>query len=228
MHCLWCMDEIQLSVSWGNLLFPTAADPLCDLCASKLEGLPTQVCHKCQRPSKTDQCPDCERWQWMYSGEDPLTKNVSVYRYNEFLQEIIAKWKYRGDYVLGEIFIREMKSVYHQQLRNELPEDTVLLPIPLSDERTNERAFNQAAQLSTYLPLEKVDGLKRAHSEKQSKKSRQERLSASNPFILENPIQKNVLLVDDIYTTGSTLRHAAELLITSGAPTVHALTLARG
>src|SRR5690625_1097913 len=81
---------------------------------------------------------------------------------------------------------------------------------------------------SACLPAENKDILTRIHSEKQSKKTRSERLSADNPFVAAKKVNKPVILVDDIYTTGTTLRHAATLLKEQGCPEVYAYTLIRG
>lgn len=67
----------------------------------------------------------------------------------------------------------------------------------------------------------------RMFSEKQAKKSRFERIMMKNPFKQTEPFNKPVVLVDDIYTTGRTLRHAAQLLTENGCPEVYALTLCR-
>ncbi|WP_308167083.1 phosphoribosyltransferase family protein [Bacillus sp. ISL-40] len=68
------------------------------------------------------------------------------------------------------------------------------------------------------------------HSEKQSKKSRSERIHLSQVFQVNPNVDlagKKVILIDDIYTTGSTLRHAAKLLKVAGAASIQSLTLAR-
>lgn len=69
----------------------------------------------------------------------------------------------------------------------------------------------------------------RTHSEKQSKKSRYERIHAQQVFqVCSEEVQgKRILLLDDIYTTGSTLRQAAKVLKSAGAIEVKSLTLAR-
>lgn len=102
--------------------------------------------------------------------------------------------------------------------------------IPLSNERLMERGFNQAQALTDLLGLNTVELLTRLHTEKQSKKSREERISLAQVFQVTKPDllkQKSILIVDDIYTTGSTLRHAAKALKTAGATEVSSITLAR-
>jgi competence protein ComFC len=136
----------------------------------------------------------------------------------------MATFKYRGDYVLAIIFTEKIKEF----LRKIQPD--LIVPIPLSKERLYERGFNQAEALLNESGLTQTIPLTRIHSEKQSKKSRSERIHIPQVFEVDRQIEilgKNILLIDDIYTTGSTLRHAAKLLKESGAERVQSLTLAR-
>lgn len=226
--CLWCAGEVNFDISWTTILNPPSDALLCKLCKSQLVYIEGEVCLTCNRLSTLDVCYDCEQWQRFYDGNDPLLQNISVFQYNVFLQDIIAKWKYRGDYILGNLFRKAIQEKYIQQMKSIMPKDTVILPIPLSTERMQERAFNQAEQLAEFIPETKISSMIRKHGEKQSKKSRLSRMYAKNPFNLEKKVHNAVVLVDDIYTTGSTLRQAAKLLQDAGSPAVYALTLARG
>src|SRR5690606_40303855 len=89
-----------------------------------------------------------------------------------------------------------------------------IVPIPLSDERLYERGFNQAVVLAGLLDMPVHEVLARTHLEKQSKKSRSERIAGENVFRVIGEVQgRGVLLVDHIYTTGSTLRQAGKVLL---------------
>ncbi|WP_245837214.1 ComF family protein [Virgibacillus phasianinus] len=153
--------------------------------------------------------------------------NQSVFLYNPAIKEMISKWKYRGDYCLGDIFKESFVQTFKTAFGNEI-NDSIVVPIPLSDERLLERGFNQSAMLADYLQVEKKEILTRIHGEKQSKKTRIERISARNPFSLNAVVSNKVILIDDIYTTGATLRHAATLLQEAGCPKVSSFTLIRG
>lgn len=226
MDCLWCDEEIIPTMSWSNFLLLPSKKVLCPICASSLEMINEARCSVCSRPSEEVICSDCQKWRSI-KNEDVLTKNHSVFYYNTEIQEMIAKWKYRGDYCLGVIF----KEAFVQSFAatfGTLEQNSIVVPIPLSEERLMERGFNQASMLADFLPVEKEEVLSRIHGEKQSKKNRIERITTRNPFSLNKTVKKTVILVDDIYTTGTTLRHAARLLKEAGCPSVYAFTLVRG
>ncbi|MBL1705342.1 ComF family protein, partial [Klebsiella pneumoniae] len=85
--------------------------------------------------------------------------------------------------------------------------------------------------LAACLPIEiSYLSLRRRETEKQSKKTRKERLSGSNPFYFRGEEMfhgQHILLVDDVYTTGITVRQIGSLLYDRGAREVSSLTLCR-
>ncbi|WP_311921608.1 ComF family protein [Heyndrickxia sporothermodurans] len=138
---------------------------------------------------------------------------------------MLARFKYRGDYILAKIF--------SQKIQKELEKISydAIVPIPLSNERLLERGFNQSTALATEANINVANLLTRVHTEKQSKKSRQERIHLQQVFNRRDDVKlegENILLIDDIYTTGSTLRHAAKILKEAGAKSVTSITIARG
>lgn len=226
MQCLWCDEQIIQETSWKNLFLPEGKALLCLECKSKMEVLSGSRCLLCSRITKEGVCADCQWWE-KQTDKDPLMFNHSVFAYNVFMQELIAKWKYRGDFCLGNAF----KEPFVKSFRSKfafLEKNAIAVPIPLSKERLTERAFNQAGMLADFLPIETYAILSRKHGEKQSKKKRYERIFTKNPFTINETINNPVILVDDIYTTGTTLRHAASLLIEHGCKEVYAFTLVRG
>lgn len=221
--CLWCFEEMITHIQWGNVFKVTKPKILCSICDEKLERLKGNRCIKCSRPqAENNQCFDCERW-----NDDALTANYSLYTYNEFMKEVVAKWKYRGDYCLRDIFRDDFNQAIQKFMKSMKIKPTIV-PIPLSDERTLERGFNQAKVLAELVGQPVLDVMERVHSEKQSKMGRYERMHTTNPFKVTTSMQGTVIIIDDIYTTGRTLRHAANLLKDAGATEVYAFTLIRG
>ncbi|RKQ35582.1 ComF family protein [Oceanobacillus halophilus] len=226
MNCIWCDADIIPQVNWGNLFVLEKPKLLCPVCEGKLDKIEGKRCVRCSRRSADKVCSDCQWWEEK-EGERIIEFNYSIFSYNEMMKDMIAKWKYRGDYYVGEAFKHSFITAYHEKFAF-LKKNAVVVPIPLSTRRLKERAFNQAKMLADFLPVETIEALCRTHGEKQSKKSRMERIYADNPFFIEESINKSVILVDDIYTTGTTLRHAAKLLRDHHCPEIYALTLVRG
>ncbi|WP_240056601.1 ComF family protein [Bacillus mesophilum] len=231
MFCLGCGAELKKAVSWHSLFAKEEDSVLCHECLEKLEMITGEVCRLCSRPigqnryQQDGMCLDCLRWEENEVWSGVLDRNISVLMYNDYCKELIALFKYRGDYAVAAAFASLLKHKL-QTLTYDL-----IVPVPLSPERLYERGFNQSEALILSLGKEPFHLLSRKHSEKQSKKSRHDRIHLPQVFQLTqqtNLSGKQIVLIDDIYTTGSTLRHAAVLLKEAGAKTVTSLTVARG
>lgn len=233
-RCVICHEEISYQIGWVQLFSKESASPLCSKCQENLIEIHGETCRICGRSFENGEylyrreelCFDCIRWEenreWAYL----LERNTSIFVYNDFLKRALATFKFRGDYVIVHAF-----SIFIKIKLKEL-KPNILVPIPLSPERLYERGFNQAEALIKEAGYHSTHLLNRHHTEKQSKKSRSERIHLPQVFALApnavNVVDQNILLIDDIYTTGSTLRHAAKVLKQAGAANVSSLTLARG
>ncbi|WP_108668998.1 ComF family protein [Peribacillus acanthi] len=222
--CYVCFEPVVAAVTWETFLFQRQKHVLCEECSSKFVKLTGDLCEKCHRQNKEPICPDCTKWESSPEWQGVLEKNVSLFLYNDFLRDLIARFKYRGDYALAEVFALELDEKF-QTLSFD-----VVTTIPLSGDRLYERGFNQGEALSLAAGIEPINLLSRTHSEKQSKKTRRERLHMEEifSFIGTTDIQnKTILIIDDIYTTGATIRHAAKILKVAGASKVSSITIAR-
>ncbi|WP_423416632.1 ComF family protein [Fictibacillus nanhaiensis] len=234
-YCLYCHQSYSEAWSWEALIGLKASPLLCQDCDGKLIRIKGEICRICGRDfsvfpeqyRQDDCCFDCIRWEESDIWTGVLQQNRSLYVYNDYMKEMIAKLKYRGDAEIVKAFYPVLSSEFKK-----ISHDAIIVPIPLSDERHYERGFNQAELLARGIqkPVEQL--LKRkTHEEKQSKKTREERLSQKkNPFEVIDSVKvkdQKVILVDDVYTTGSTLRYAVKVLIEGGAKEVSSITLAR-
>lgn len=153
-------------------------------------------------------------------------KHEALYRYNDGFQEWIEQYKYRGDYQLRYTFYNDLKR-YFKDKRNLL-----VIPIPLSDEKQRKRGFNQVEAIldATNIKYQRIL-LKKNDTAPQAKKSRYERLKMLQPFSLhiDGKIieHQEIILVDDIYTTGRTLFYAAECLLPYHPKKIMTFSLAR-
>lgn len=204
---------------------PSPHTLICKTCSEQFQPLEGKRCTYCSRTYSESICADCLAWKKHRPTYDTLDSNYAIYPYSDIIQTVLAKWKYRGDYEIGHLFKPMVEHVFQTKLSTY--DSPLIVPIPLSDERLYERAFNQAEVIAKWIHPQIAPILRREHREKQSKRTRYERITSKNPFILTKTINKRVLLVDDIYTTGTTLRHASTLLKENGCPRVDAFTLIR-
>jgi len=157
---------------------------------------------------------------------------LSVGYFEGSLREAIHQFKYRPCRSLG----LPLGSWMAENIR-ELSGFDIVVPVPLHRKRLHQRGFNQALLLAhrisvAYDIILSFDNLARIrYTRPQVELSATERIAnVEGAFALRRPVdvvEKRVLLVDDVYTTGSTLNECSIVLKKEGAETVAALTLAR-
>lgn len=194
-------------------------------------------------------CPECER-RAFGGATHPLCKRKlgmdglwSLGIYKNPLKKAIQKLKYRYVREMAEELLDitlEYWAKYQPQILEEIKKDRgenwVVVPVPLHPKRENWRGFNQSAllgkKLAEKMGLDYAEPLKRIkNTTPQAKLTGFYRQSnIKNAFILPStsrPLPSNILLIDDVWTTGSTLKECAKVLKRAGAGKVWALTIAR-
>jgi len=207
---------------------------LCQDCLATLDILESNFC-LCKKSSRLPQAGKCKRCQ-----SEKLNGLYFALSYqNNLVQKLIQQFKY-------EPFIKELaKSLasliitHFQLLNNKLDfSEFVLTPIPLDKKKLKQRGFNQAEEigkeLSNFLKIPLMSNvlLKIKETLPQIELSEEEReenikgvFSVRNNELVSN---KKILLVDDVYTTGSTMEEGAKTLKESGAKEVWGVVVARG
>ncbi|MBY8911568.1 ComF family protein [Bacillus sp. YC2] len=228
MNCLLCDSPISGSLTWRSLFSLAPDHDVCSACINQFEKIQGPVCTACGRPQQTSRkCADCLAREAKTEPRLLLGQNRSVYLYNEAMKDSLARFKFRGDAKIIKAFQHDFAAGFKAAYPTNAH---ILVPIPLSAERQAERGFNQSELLASLLGRPVISPLIRLNNEKQSKKSKAERLSAEKKFSCRVNSAKgmNVILIDDIYTTGATLHQAAEALLTKGkALSVSSFTLIR-
>ncbi|OES46041.1 ComF family protein [Domibacillus iocasae] len=215
-RCLLCENDTAIQ-SW-RAFFGAKPPTLCESCTSQFEKLSGPSCNVCSRTmDQTGICPDCAAWE-----KNIFLSNQSLYRYNDAMQDLIARFKYRGDYALADIFAEDIRKVAKKMSYD------LICAVPLSPSRLIERRFNQSEALIEMAGLTPAPLLARHESDKQSKKSRAERIGTEQTFYpIGDAKGKSILVIDDIYTTGATIRLVADALDGAGASSVKSITVAR-
>ena len=205
MKCLLCNDWIESVPKLRDLItFNQREEYSCVSCKNQFKKLSKERCRNCNKELHRDTCIDCKLW--MKKGYIP--KHLAIYRYEENMKEYFSRYKFMGDYCLRKIFQQEIKA----NLKSFLKKGYILVPVPLSEERLEERGFNQVKGLLEGIPYKNI--FEKREIEKQSSRTREERLSQDNSFSLKKGIElpSKIIIIDDIYTTGSTLYQMVKLL----------------
>lgn len=198
---------------------------ICAACFSKIDFVEYPVCPFCERQAvggKTH--PGCKKRY----GLDGL---VVACRYKGAVRAAIQKFKYR---FAADIHKTLVGLIADSIWRFSLPKKTVLVPIPLYKSRQNWRGFNQAELLA--LDLAKRFGenflydllVRTIDTKTQVGLSRDERKgNVKGAFRVKGKLNgENIILVDDVFTTGSTMMEAAKVLKRAGAGEVWAMAVA--
>ena len=218
--CLYCHAQLQKNLNWSKIFLKEKNQWLCDECEGMFEKIGEQVCIYCSRESEEEYCSDCVKWKGKYGAM--LSGNRSIFKYNEQMKQYMSQFKFAGDYILVQFFAEEFKRMTKGM------QDVIFVPVPLSEQRLYERGFNQSEAILREAKRPITHCLKRIDNEKQSKKSRVERLNMERNFqVTKNISGEKIVIIDDIYTTGATIHQVAACLKEAGAQTIQSITIAR-
>ena len=219
--------------SFLDLLFPPrcagcgrSGSWLCPACISEIEFIEPPLCSRCGLPSVESPCLSCRI--------DPLAidgiRGVGYLRGP--LKRAVYQFKYRQKRKLA---LPLADLMHHYLSENPLPAE-LIVPVPLHLDRLRERGYNQAALLArglserSGLPIEEESLVRIKETAPQvALKADERRKNVRGAFRGqdENLRDRQVLLIDDVCTTGATLEACAEALHEKGARSVWALVLAR-
>ena len=219
---------MQYISQWlDRIIFPQ--ETACHLCETWTErGI---LCDRCAAALMA-----CRRKCTLADPHPPLSACIAVWRYEAEARQLIHLLKYENDgyaaRMLGEAMAHALCS--HPDILHSLD---VVMPVPLHVRRLEERGFNQALLLAKavcdhlQLSLDE-DALERTRfTGRQVGRTRDERFVAMHDAFAvkstESVRGKQVLLVDDILTTGATACACASALLRCGAAKVYLLTACR-
>ena len=216
IRCLFCKKEDYL---YG----------LCRDCYNKLPFITDKTCKICGgRLLKNEEvCKQCKDFSHKF------IHNYSILDYNEMVAGKIIEFKQNKKKRIGEVFSHIVLE-YYEKL--EIKVD-IIIPVPIHENRMKSRKFNQSEILASKIANKygNVDTkvLVRIkdtpHQTGLSRENRQANLlDAFKVIDKKNVKDKSILLLDDIYTTGSTLDECARVLYLNGASEVYGLSFARG
>lgn len=206
-------------------------DYICDKCIFDLKKNNRNSCYKCSRPLVNDDlslCVNCQK-ETMY-----FEYGFSLYEYNDFMKKSIYNFKYNKKPEYAKFYASEIIKEYKDFILKINPD--CFVPIPLSNKKMILRGFNQAEVLANEMSV--LSGIKVVNLFKRIKHTspmknltlfeRKRNLSEvfklnKDKMILNNI--KCVIIVDDIYTTGTTINYVSNILNNFGVK-VYFITVA--
>ncbi|MGI8553871.1 MAG: ComF family protein [Dehalococcoidia bacterium] len=199
---------------------------LCSACRLSLHEASPPRCPRCWRSGGKILCPDCRQ------SPSPLEGIRSVYCFEGGAQTLVYQLKYQRLHALAQP-MGELLAVW--LAGQPLPVD-LLVPVPLHRRRQRMRGFNQSERLGRVIAersgieLDSRTLRRRRNTPQQTRLADklQREINVRGAFACQRRLEgRRVLLVDDVCTTGATLRECATSLHEAGALSVWALTFAR-
>lgn len=236
------LDVLQFFERISRLLFPQRC-PVCDDLVKVKEGL---ICHGCRRKLKQvkepacftcgkpifvqeqEYCRDCKSHKHLY------VRGKALYEY-ESIAGTLYRFKYSGRQEYAAFLGGEMADKMEDFIRLAAPDG--LMPVPLSRKRFNRRGYNQAGLLAKVigkkLEIPVFDRLVvriRDTAPQKELNAHERQNNLKKAFIIaQNDVKLDtIIVIDDIYTTGSTIDALAEVLLQAGVKKVYFIALAVG
>lgn len=226
------MDMLYPGKQGCNICGRTGEGVVCGRCMASLDYLQGITCLHCGKPLNEQYtesaCPDCRKGVFYYE------RAYSCFAYSGMGKELIYKLKYEGKVRLAGVIAGLMQD----RLRTEGLKADAVVPVPMHKKKLEARGFNQAhliaLELGERMNKPVIDCLERIRETKEQYNLDKTRrylniVDAFSVKLMYNIDKyKSILLVDDIYTTGSTVNECSKVLKHSGAGTVYVITAATG
>ena len=219
----------------AQIILPRGKDS-CAGCEEKLHMVHEPLCMKCGVTLsywEKEYCPECQKIVHKFE------RNFAVWEYDAYMKASIARFKFQGKTEYLSFYVRHMVARYKNILQT-LQID-VIIPVPIHKHRCRERGFNQAELLAKelgrqlalpvctdyLLRVKKTKPQKELNAEER-KKNLHGAFACNKKRDKEAGTWKRILLVDDIYTTGSTLDACAIALSLSGNRKIYGICVCIG
>lgn len=200
------------------------------------------VCGICDKICKDDLCKKCEiklnnisKFKIDTYKNKNYKRHIYLFKYEGIIKERLIKFKFHQKAYIYKSFVNFL--IKNKKICRFLKSYDIIIPVPIHYNRKVTRGYNQSALISKsiakqlYLNYDEKVLLKKVNNKPQSTKNKQERkMNVIGAYYIKNKeriFNKKVLLIDDIYTTGSTANECAKVLKIAGAKYIDVLTIAK-
>ena len=207
-----------------DLIFP----PVCGICNKEIN---TYLCGKCEKEINKITCVGENRYDNKY-----FSSHMYLFKYEGIIRNKIISYKFNDKPYLYKTFCEIF--VKNKKVCEFLKKYDIIISVPMYKKKKNQRGYNQSELIAkeTAKKVENIEYrndilIKIRNTAKQSSLNKEQRKeNLKNAYVVNNNeyiLNKNILIFDDIYTTGSTANECAKTLIEAGAKDVGILTIAR-
>lgn len=218
------MEKILLFISHAiNLIYPN-------------------VCGICDRVCKNDLCKKCEIYLNNISKlridkykNKKIKKHIYLFKYEGIIKERLIKFKFNEKPYIYKSIVNFL--IKNKKICRFLESYDIIIPVPIHYKRKITRGYNQSALIARKLAkklninCEENVLFKKVNNKPQSTKNREDRkVNVIGAYYTKNKkliFNKKIILLDDIFTTGSTVNECAKVLINAGASKVDVITIAK-
>jgi len=207
-----------------------------------LDFLYPNVCGICEKVNKESLCPKCNKklknilkYKLIKHQNKYFDEHLYVFKYEGIIREKIIQYKfYEKSYMYKTFAIIILKN---EKKYGFLENYDIIIPVPIHKKRENERGYNQSSLIARELAknwdilcMENILYKKINNTMQSTLTQKQRRDKVKNVYEIkrvEYIKNKNIILFDDMFTTGSTANECAKLLKQNGANKILVLTLAK-
>ncbi len=202
---------------------------VCPECEKKIRPIGHPRCYKCGKPiEEGEYCKDCQKHTHIFD------QGRGIFVYDGIMRRSVTRYKYYGCREYGDFYAKALYRYARKELNQWKPD--LIVPVPIHKSKERLRGFNQAAYLAerlscyTGIPVDS-DLVQKVVKTKSQKKlnAMQRRKNLEKAFLVTKNIKgKDILVIDDVYTTGSTIDAMAGCLRKRGAKNIYFLTVCIG
>ena len=224
IYCISCGKPINDNLPYA----------LCDSCVRIINWANQETCEVCGKPLRIGKrgrlCSDCQKWPRFFN------RGITCTQYGTLERDLIHRFKYHDQSYYG----RKLADLMIERLKVEDLQVDIVLPVPMYKGKEKRRGYNQASLLAKniaiYLEKPFNPGLLIRATDTLPMSAlgiTDRRDNIEGVFVVKKEKQreicgKAVLLVDDVFTTGSTADGCAKVLLKAGAVKVYVATFAAG
>ena len=206
-----------------NLIYPQ----VCGICG---KGKNTYLCKKCENKLKAIAIFGQDEYLDKY-----FENHYYIFKYDNLIRNLIIDYKFNEKPYLYRSFLEFFNKYQKKYVQFEIYD--IIIPVPISKKRNKERGYNQSLLIAREMAKNENVKLRNKviskvkNNNTQSKLNKEERAeNVKNVYKITNNkeiIDKNILLIDDIFTTGATLNECSKMLKQAGTKKVDVLTIAK-